>query len=76
MLSSANQSPSGYNDFQLYFITDHLLSGFLSKWKGIGQKNKELFLGTGLWKSSLVVFIHLLSNLHSLTTETSSSKPR
>lgn len=41
LLSPANQSPSGYNYFQLYFITDHLLSdGFLSKWKGINQKNK------------------------------------
>lgn len=57
-LSSANQSPSGYNYLQLYFTIVHLLRGFLSR--GIFQKHKELFLGFGLWESSLVLYTHCL----------------
>lgn len=57
-LLSANQSPSQYNYLQLYFTIVHLLRGFLSR--GIGQKDKELFLGFGLWESSLILFTHCL----------------
>lgn len=46
---------------EVIFTIVQLLSSFLSWVWGIGQKHKKLFLGSGLWESSLVLFTHPLS---------------
>lgn len=46
---------------EVIFTIVRLLSSLLSWVWGIGQKHKKLFLGSGLWESSLVLFTHPLS---------------
>lgn len=45
----------------LVFFCFQLLSGFLSRERVRGLKHKELFLDSGLWLCSLILFTHPLS---------------